>query len=565
MTPQVYHGRQITVKEKLNLSLIILFLITGCNSDLSSKNKNTRAIIPAPWSLSLKDGSFTFSEKSKIIVSELNSETKLAADFLARLIKNPTGSSIPIEQGNKEKAKSVLMSLDPSIANTEGYALKITPEIIAIRAKTAVGLFYAVQTIRQLLPVEVEKEQKVEGIKLNVPACEIQDEPQFVYRGMHLDAGRHFFPVACIKRYIDMIALHKMNTFHWHLTEDQGWRIEIKKYPKLTTIGGFRKETIIGTGSEEPLVFDDKPYGGFYTQEEVKDIVAHAGSRFVTIIPEIEMPGHSLAALAAYPEFSCTGGPFEVGTKWGVFPDVYCAGKEATFKFLEDVLTEVIDLFPGTYIHIGGDECPKDRWQKCPDCQKRIKEEGLKDEKELQSYFISRIEKFLISKDRKLIGWDEILEGGLASEATVMSWRGVEGGIEAAKQKHDVIMSPYNDVYLYIYQCEPEGQPLAAGGYLPLEKVYAFNPVPAVLNEEEQKYVLGLEGCLWSEFVDNPNLLEYMVYPRMFAIAETGWVPAQKKDFNDFLSRLEITKKRYDAIGINYFKGEYRNVKEKKE
>jgi hexosaminidase len=358
-----------------------------------------------------------------------------------------------------------------------------------------------------------------------------------------------------------MMALHKMNTFHWHLTEDQGWRIEIKKYPRLTKIGGFRKETLVGSGNEKPQVFDGKPYGGFYTQEEVKDIVAYAKSKFITIIPEIEMPGHSSAALAAYPEFSCTGGPIEVATKWGVFPDVYCAGKDATFNFLEDILSEVIDLFPGKYIHIGGDECPKDRWEKCQDCQNRIKKEGLKDEKELQSYFISRIEKFLISKNRKLIGWDEILEGGLAPEATVMSWRGIEGGIEAAKQKHDVVMSPYNDVYLYIYQCEPKGQPLAASGYLPLEKVYSFNPLPDKLNKEEQKYILGLEGCLWSEFVNSPELLEYMVYPRMFAIAETGWTPASEKDFEGFLSRLEIVKKRYDAIGINYFKGEYRNTR----
>jgi hexosaminidase len=541
----------------------LILCIASCNIGFSSDNKY--AIIPSPTSLIPMDGDFTFSEKGSIILKDFNNETKLAADFLVQLIKNPTGLSISVEQGNKEKPHSVFMSLDPSITNNEGYALKITPEVITVKAKTAIGLFYAVQTIRQLLPVDVENEKKVNGIKLSVPACEIRDEPQFVYRGMHLDVGRHIFPVTSIKRYIDMIALHKMNTFHWHLTEDQGWRIEIKKYPKLTTIGGFRKETIIGTGSENPQVFDGKPYGGFYTQEEVKDIVAYARSRFVTIIPEIEMPGHSLAALTAYPEFSCTGGPFEVGKKWGVFPDVYCAGKETTFKFLTDVLTEVIELFPGTYIHIGGDECPKDRWQKCPDCQKRIKAEGLKDEKELQSFFISRIEKFLISKNRKLIGWDEILEGGLAPEATVMSWRGTEGGIEAAKQKHDVIMSPYNDVYLYIYQCESEGQPLSAGGYLPLEKVYAFNPIPSVLNEAEQKYIQGLEGCLWSEFVDNSNLLEYMVYPRMFAIAETGWTQASKKDFNGFLSRLEIIKKRYDAIGINYFKGEYRNTRDKKE
>ncbi|HSN48437.1 MAG TPA: family 20 glycosylhydrolase, partial [Flavobacterium sp.] len=312
--------------------IVFLFLcIISCNLGYSTDNKY--AIIPAPTSLVPMDGSFTFSDKSKIILKELNSETKLAADFLAGLIQNPTGIRISVEQGNMEKTGSVFMLLDTSIANNEGYALKITPEIITIRAKTAIGLFYAVQTIRQLLPIDVEKEKKVEGIKISVPACEIRDEPQFIYRGMHLDVGRHIFPVTSIKRYIDMIALHKMNTFHWHLTEDQGWRIEIKKYPKLTTIGAFRKETIVGTGSENPQVFDGKPYGGFYTQEEVKDIVAYAKSRFVTIIPEIEMPGHSLAALSAYPELSCTGGPFEVGTKWGVFPDVYCAGKEATFKF----------------------------------------------------------------------------------------------------------------------------------------------------------------------------------------------------------------------------------------
>jgi hexosaminidase len=549
------------MKKCFYLLLSVIFLIAGSNSGFSSDNKNTYAIIPAPVSLVPMNGSFTFSKKSKIILSVINNETKLAADYLALLIKNPTGLSIPVEEGSKSISRSVFMSFDSSIVNSEGYVLKITPDIIDIKAKSAVGMFYAVQTIRQLLPVEVENGKIIKGLVLSVPACEIKDEPGFVYRGMHLDVGRHMFPVAYIKRYIDMMALHKMNTFHWHLTEDQGWRIEIKKYPRLTKIGGFRKETLVGSGNEKPQVFDGKPYGGFYTQEEVKDIVAYAKSKFITIIPEIEMPGHSSAALAAYPEFSCTGGPIEVATKWGVFPDVYCAGKEATFNFLEDILSEVIDLFPGKYIHIGGDECPKDRWEKCQDCQNRIKKEGLKDEKELQSYFTSRIEKFLISKNRKLIGWDEILEGGLAPEATVMSWRGIDGGIEAAKQKHDVIMSPYNDVYLYIYQCEPKGQPLAASGYLPLEKVYSFNPLPDKLNKEEQKYILGLEGCLWSEFVNSPELLEYMVYPRMFAIAETGWTPASGKDFKGFLSRLEIVKKRYDAIGINYFKGEYRNTR----
>jgi hexosaminidase len=407
----------------------------------------------------------------------------------------------------------------------------------------------------------VEKDSVVNNLTLKVPSCEITDEPRFAYRGMHLDVGRHLFPVEYIKRYIDMIALHKMNTFHWHLTEDQGWRIEIKKYPKLTEVGAFRKETIVGHAGKKPAVYDGKPYGGFYTQEDIRDIVAYAKSKFITVIPEIEMPGHSLAALAAYPELSCTGGPFEVGTKWGVFDNVYCAGKEETFKFLEDVLTEVIALFPSQYIHIGGDECPKTKWAKCPLCQQRIRQEGLKDEKELQSYFIRRIEKFLISKGKRLIGWDEILEGGLAPEATVMSWRGTAGGIEAAKQGHDVIMSPNKYVYLDYYQCEPEGQPLAIGGYLPLELVYSFNPQFSELNANEQKHILGLQGNVWSEYLSTPQYMEYMTYPRMFAISEIGWTPASKKDFEDFLARFEVQRKRYDKLGINYFKGDYRNTR----
>ena len=439
--------------------------------------------------------------------------------------------------------------------------LSVTPKEIIIKARTAVGLFYAVQTLRQLLPVEVEKEQKVNGLILSVPACEIKDEPRFVYRGMHLDVCRHMFPVSFIKRYIDMLALNKMNTFHWHLTEDQGWRIEIKKYPRLTEIGAYRKETLVGHGGKEPYVYDGKPYGGFYTQDEVKDVVAYAKSRFITIIPEIEMPGHALAALAAYPELSCTGGPFEVFPRWGVVPDVYCAGKEETFNFLEDVLTEVIALFPGEYIHIGGDECPKDRWKKCPLCQKRIKDEGLKDEKELQSYFIARIEKFLSSKNKKLVGWDEILEGGIAPEATVMSWRGTAGGIEAAKQNHDVIMTPSSYVYLDYYQCEPKGQPLAIGGYLPLETVYSYNPMPAELTPAEQKHILGVQGNVWTEYIATTDYLEYMAFPRLIAIAETGWTPEPKKNFKDFLSRFDTVKKRYDILGINYFKGEYYNTR----
>jgi hexosaminidase len=549
------------MKKTFCFILGIMLLVSGCKSEVRTDSGKPLAIIPAPVSFTELSGNFAFTEKSRIILSPFNNETKLAADFLCQLVKNPTGWNPVVTEGKKPVKGSVFMTLDTAVRNNEGYIFTVTPEKIIIQAKSAVGLFYAVQTLRQMMPVEVENQKVIEGINLTVPACYIKDEPRFVYRGMHLDVGRHMFPVEYIKRYIDMIAMHKMNTFHWHLTEDQGWRIEIKKYPKLTEIGAFRNETIVGHPRKKPYIFDGKRYGGFYTQDEVKEIVAYAASKFVTIIPEIEMPGHAMAALASYPELSCTGGPFEVFTRWGVVDDVYCAGKEETFNFLEDVLSEVINLFPGKYIHIGGDECPKARWEKCPLCQKRIKDEGLKDERELQSYFIQRIEKFLVSKGRKIIGWDEILEGGLAPEATVMSWRGTSGGIAAAKQKHDVIMTPDKYVYLNYYQCEPEGQPLAIGGYLPLERVYSYNPMPSELTPEEQKYILGIQGNVWTEYIPTPEQMEYMAFPRAFAIAETGWTPDRLKDLDDFLSRLEILKKRYDAIGINYFKGDYRNTR----
>ncbi len=549
------------MKKTFYFILGIMLLVSGCKSEARTDSGKPLAIIPAPVSFTELSGNFTFTEKSRIILSPFNNETKLAADFLCQLVKNPTGWNPVVTEGKKPVKGSVFMTLDTAVRNNEGYILTVTPKKIIIQAKSAIGLFYAVQTLRQLMPVEVENQKVIEGINLIVPACYIKDEPRFAYRGMHLDVGRHMFPVDYIKRYIDMISMHKMNTFHWHLTEDQGWRIEIKKYPKLTEIGAFRNETIVGHPGKKPYVFDGKRYGGYYTQDEVKEIVAYATSKFVTIIPEIEMPGHAMGALASYPELSCTGGPFEVFTSWGVVDDVYCAGKEETFNFLENVLSEVIDLFPGKYIHIGGDECPKARWEKCPLCQKRMKDEGLKDEHELQSYFIQRIEKFLASKGRKIIGWDEILEGGLAPEATVMSWRGTSGGIAAAKQKHDVIMTPNKYVYLDYYQCEPEGQPLAIGGYLPLERVYSYNPMPSELTPEEQKYILGIQGNVWTEYIPTPEHMEYMAFPRAFAIAETGWTPERLKDFDDFLSRLEILKKRYDAIGINYFKGEYRDTR----
>jgi hexosaminidase len=544
------------------LAVPVLALFTDCTGVKTGDTENIYAIIPAPASIAPLAGNFTFTAQTGITVNPLNDDTRLAADFLASMVNRVSGFSIPVNGGTRASRNTVAMFIDETASTgKEGYHLSVTKKGIVIKAETAAGLFYAVQTIRQLLPAEVESLTPVQDISLVVPACEIKDNPRFVYRGMHLDVGRHMFPMEYVKRYIDMIALHKMNTFHWHLTEDQGWRIEIKKYPLLTEVGGFRKETLIGHGGRPPFEFDGTPYGGYYTQDEVKEIVEYARQRFITVIPEIEMPGHSVAALAAYPELSCTGKPIEVVTRWGVFDDVYCAGKEETFQFLQDVLDEVIELFPSQYIHIGGDECPKTRWEVCPDCQKRIAEEGLADEHELQSYFIKRIENYLLTKNRRIIGWDEILEGGLAPQATVMSWRGIRGGIAAAKEGHDVIMTPSSHLYLDHYQTEPDDQPLAIGGYSPLEWVYSYEPLPEELTADEQKYILGLQGNLWSEYLKTPDHMEYMAYPRMFAIAETGWTPLIKKDFEEFLLRFTHQTPRYDLAGINYFKGDYRNTR----
>jgi hexosaminidase len=543
----------------------ILFLFFAIPLHVKSMEAK-KSLIPAPASAVWGTGTFTFSGQTKILVSPLNEQTRLSAELLAALVKNPTGNNVAISQGDKSLKGSVVMLIDGSIKNNEGYVLDVSSKGITIRAKSAVGLFYAVQTIRQLLPEEVEKAELVANLKLSVPSCTITDEPRFAYRGMHLDVGRHLFPVKNIKRYIDMLAMHKLNNFHWHLTEDQGWRIEIKKYPKLTEIGAYRKETVAGMQKKTGNTFDGIPYGGFYSQIEIREVVAYAKAKFITIIPEIEMPGHSIAALTAYPQLSCTGGPFEVRKLWGVEEDVFCAGNDQVFGFVEDVLTEVMDLFPSQYIHIGGDECPKKRWKDCAKCQKRIKDQGLKDELELQSYFIQRIEKFVSSKGRNIIGWDEILEGGLAPGATVMSWRGEEGGIAAAKSGHDVIMTPGKYTYFCYYQCEDRtNQPIALGGYVPLELTYSYDPLPKELSAIEQKHILGLEGCLWTEQIQTPELLEYMAYPRTFAIAETGWSPANLKNFDSFVKRITEMHKRYDAIGVKYYTGEYRDTKAAKE
>jgi hexosaminidase len=372
---------------------------------------------------------------------------------------------------------------------------------------------------------------------------------------MHLDVCRHFFDVDFVKKYIDLLARYKMNTFHWHLTEDQGWRIEIKKYPKLTEVGAWRSGSQVGPYSRRE--YDSVPYGGFYTEEQIKEVVAYAAARHITVVPEIEMPGHAMAALASYPQLGCTGGPYEVQKGWGVYDDVFCAGNDSVFTVLEDVLTEVMDLFPGQYIHIGGDECPKERWKNCAKCQARMKANGLKDEHELQSYFIQRIEKFVNSKGRKIIGWDEILEGGLAPNAAVMSWRGTEGGVAAAKQKHNVVMSPGSHCYFDHYQGDPANEPLAIGGFTTVQKVYSYEPIPAELKPEEAKYILGAQGNVWTEYILKPENVEYMAVPRMLALAEVLWTPKEKRDEADFIHRLENEFPKLEAMNVNASKSLY--------
>ena len=419
-------------------------------------------------------------------------------------------------------------------------------------------MFYGIQSLRQLMPAAIETTGQ-ELHDLTIPGVEISDHPRYGYRGMHLDVGRHFFGVASIKKYLDLIAMHKMNTFHWHLTEDQGWRIEIKKYPRLTQIGAYRKGTAIGLAGTRnaPYTYDTIPYGGFYTQDEIKEVVAYAADRHITVIPEIELPGHSLAALAAYPEFGNSTGPYEVAKRWGIFTEIY-APTEETFGFLEDILSEVMQLFPSKFIHIGGDEVLKKEWEESAYAQDVIKREGLKDEHELQSYFVQRIEKFLNKNGRNMIGWDEILEGGLAPNATVMSWRGTEGGIAAAKQHHNVIMTPGTHCYFDYYQESEENrieEPITGSiRHTTVEKVYEYEPTPNSLNPKEASFILGAQGNVWTEYMPTWEIVEYKVLPRMTALSEVVWSSKESRDWEDFHKRLQNMAKRYDILGYNYAK-----------
>lgn len=543
-------------------ALALLAVMAGCDQkEMNPPEKYS--VIPKPVELVMGSGSFVIDDKTKLTITPSDESTAPVTAFLAEMIRRSADVPLPVEEGSGRGRNRIFMAVDSSLAiSREGYTLMVTGKRVELRSPSPAGLFRGVQTLRQLMPPQVEVEGGLTGEVLpQVPACFITDEPRFSYRGMHLDVCRHFFTVDEVKRYLDILALHKFNTFHWHLTDDQGWRIEIKKYPELTATGSQRKETLTGHGGRPPFTYDGKPHGGYYSQEEAREIVRYAAERYITVIPEIEMPGHAVAALASYPWLSCTGNKIEVQTRWGVMEDVFCAGRDTVFAFLEGVLDEVMEIFPSEYIHIGGDECPKTRWEKCSACQQRIREESLSDEHELQSWFITRIEKYLNSHGRKIIGWDEILEGGLAPDATVMSWRGIRGGIEAARMGHDAIMTPTTHAYLDYYQGEPAGEPLAIGGYLPLERVYSFEPLPDELNADEQKHILGLQGNLWTEYISTMSYLEYMTFPRAFAIAETAWTPYLKKDFEEFLARLDVLKERYDLMHVNYFRGEYRDTR----
>ncbi|WP_336718871.1 family 20 glycosylhydrolase [Chryseobacterium mucoviscidosis] len=504
-------------------------------------------LIPYPQKVELKTGNFEISGNTLFVGDKKSNEYKYFMDNFKKIY--PKNSSQNIKK-TKPNFISLLLNKDLKTDNkrefNSNYIINISNEMMMVVGKNPEGLFQGIQTLLQLIKTSEDGK---------IPALEIQDSPKFQWRGMHLDVSRHFFTVEEVKQYIDYLAMYKLNTFHWHLTDDQGWRIEIKKYPKLTQIGSKRKESMIGAYVDN--TFDGKPYGPyFYTQEQIKEVVKYAQERHVTIVPEIEMPGHALAALSAYPDLACIKGSFEPATKWGVFDDVFCP-KDETFTFLENVLDEVIALFPSQYIHIGGDECPKTRWKECPHCQELIKKNNLKDEHGLQSYFIQRIEKYVNSKGRKIIGWDEILEGGLAPNAAVMSWTGIKGGVEAAKSGHFAVMTPGSYCYFDHYQGDPATEPNAFGGFTPLDKVYSYNPIPEELNAEQAKYILGVQANLWTEYILDFKHVQYMIFPRLLALSEVGWGTADPKNYKEFEGRVIHEFKNLDKMGVNYAKSIY--------
>jgi len=529
-------------------SLLLLGLLTPglytCAQDAPA------AIIPEPVSTQWHSGNFTLDANTVLVASDSD---VLSANFFNDYLQRFYGLHLRV---NKEAAAhAIILRTEPG-GKDDHYHLETTTNGITITGSTHAGTFYGIQTLIQLLPLTPFQATsngpvvKTQNGVLAIPAVGIDDYPRFDYRGLHLDVGRHFYSVEFVKRYIDFIALHKMNYFHWHLTEDQGWRIEIKKYPRLTEIGAWRSGTIIG---HNPGIGNDStPHGGYYTQDQIKEVVKYAADRYITVIPEIEMPGHASAALAAYPWLGCTGGPYAVKQSWGVFKDVFCAGNDSVFQFLQDVIDEILPLFPAKYIHIGGDECPKDSWKTCPKCQRRMAALGLKNEDELQSWFVQRMEKYINSKGKSIIGWDEILEGGIAPNATIMSWRGEKGGIEAAKQHHNVIMTPGQYVYFDHSQTHNDDS-LTIGGFLPLQQVYGYEPVPAELTGSDTSYVLGAQANLWTEYMANVAKVEYMLFPRLSALSEVLWSPKASRNYTDFQHRLADQYKRYALWKVNHY------------
>ena len=514
------------------------------------------AIVPYPNHLEAGRGTYRVTDRPVTCDSRTDERTQRAVVGFAARLATVTGGTNPVTVADEMPASGIRFVTDESLP-AEGYELNVDGEGIEVRALQFPGFLYALQSLEQLLPAAVYGTEPAPDAAWEVPCVKIADAPRFAYRGMHLDVARHFFSVDEVKRYIDVMAIHKLNTLHWHLTDDQGWRIEIKRYPELTAVGSIRKATVV---RKEWGTYDGTPYGGFYTQDEIRDVVKYAADRGVTVIPEIDLPGHMLAALTAYPELGCTGGPYEVWGRWGVADDVLCPGREKTFEFLEGVLTEVMELFPSEYIHIGGDECPKVRWEKCPRCQAKIRQLGLKDDGEhtaehyLQSYVTDRIGKFLAQHGRRIIGWDEILEGRAPSDAVVMSWRGSEGGIAAAKLGHDVIMTPNSHFYFDYYQSlDTDAEPFGIGGYIPMEQVYSYDPAFPELTPEQQKHILGVQANLWTEYVLSDEHLEYMLLPRLAALSEVQWCLPETKDWNRFIGSFRMDE-IYSQMGYEFAK-----------
>ncbi len=513
-------------------------------------------VIPLPQEVTLtQKGAFVLTGATPIVYPEGDEQLKNDAQFLSDYIADVTALRLTTTSAKVKNA--ITLRLNKKVQGKEGYVITVDKKGVVIEGATAAGVFYGVQTLRKSIPVDKSLTE------VTLPSVVLKDAPRFGYRGVMLDCARHYFPVKFVKQFIDLIAMHNMNVFHWHLTDDQGWRIEVKKYPSLAKIGSVREKTVLGHNSD---VFDDTPYGGYYTQEEAREIVKYAADRFITVIPEIDMPGHMIAALAAYPDMGCTGGPYKVCQIWGVMPDVLCLGNEKTYQFCEDVLSEMMDIFPSEYIHLGGDETPNVRWKECPKCKALMAKENLTPGK-LQGYFTNRIEKFVNSKGRRIIGWDEILDGDINQSATIMSWRGTAPGARGAKMGHDVIMSPSSHVYFDYYQTrQGESQweePLLIGGNLPIERTYSLEPVPEGADAETASHIIGVQGNLWTEYIAGPSLAEYQVLPRMGALSEVQWRPQGQKDFENYKVRQTRMLKLYDAYGLVYAKHMWKRDKKK--